>query len=118
MGCFLLRSYERIEEVGAKVPGPVGKNGLFCEHILELDDAEFTETTHVNRNFLSWETVQGVAETKSYVTLLIRAGSSYFIPKRAFSSPEEIKDSVSIAQNNIERALSLTPPPSVTEPDI
>lgn len=96
-----------------------GKNGLFCEHTLELGDAGFTETTHVSQNFISWEAVKEIEETKNYVALLVRAGSSYFIPKRAFSSSEEIRDFVSIAQNHIEKASSmLTPPPSITEPEI
>ncbi len=75
-----------------KVGSTTEKNGLFCEHSLLVDENGLTETTHVNRNFVSWEAVEKVSETANYVTIHIRLGSGYFIPKRAFSSPDDIQD--------------------------
>jgi hypothetical protein len=91
-----------------------GKNGLFCEHTITLDEKGFNETTEVNRNFLSWECVDKITETKNYVSLRVRLGSSYFIPKRAFSSADEIKAFVSTASKYIE-AAQIPPPPDFSQ---
>jgi hypothetical protein len=88
-----------------------GKNGVFCQHIIQLDEAGFTETTHVNKAFFSWDGVEEVRETKSFVILQIRVGAAYLIPKRAFSTPEEISQFVSAAQTYLESATSPHDPP-------
>jgi hypothetical protein len=88
-----------------------GKNGLFCDHTITLDEKGFTETTDVNSNFLSWECVEKITETTNYVSIRIRLGSGYFIPKRAFSSADEIKVFVSTVSTYIENA-QIPPPPA------
>ena len=81
-----------------------GKNGFFCEHKIVLADDGFTETTHVNRNFASWEGVENVQETASYITITLRSTSRYFIPKRAFSSTDDTRAFVDTAQRYINEA--------------
>ncbi len=55
--------------VARRVTSTAGKNGLFCEHAIMLDENGFTKVTEVNRNFHSWEGVEKIAETNSYVTI-------------------------------------------------
>ena len=87
-----------------------GKNGLFCEHTITLDDSGFTETTDVNKTFHSWEGVEKITETDSYVTIHIRLGAGYFIPKHAFSTENQIKTFVSTVTTHIEAASIPSPP--------
>lgn len=87
-----------------------GKNGLFCEHTITLDDKGFTETTDVNRNFTYWEGVEKITETKNYVAISQRLGSNYFIPKRAFTDENQIKAFIASVSSYIDHA-SIPPPP-------
>lgn len=94
-----------------RVTSTAGKNGLFCEHTITLDEKGFTETTDVNRNFLSWVGVEKITETNNYVTIHARLTSAYFIPKRAFSGEGQIKAFVSNVSTYIETAR-IPPPPA------
>ena len=89
-----------------------GKNGLFCEHTITLNEKGFIETTDVNNSFHSWECVEKITETKNYVTIYIRLGAGYFIPKRAFSGEEQIQAFVSDVNMYIETAGIPPPPPA------
>lgn len=72
-----------------KIANTSGKNGVFCEHMITLDENGFTETTDVNRCFHAWEGVEKITGTPNYLTIHIPLGMGYFIPKRAFSSIDE-----------------------------
>ncbi len=74
-----------------KMKSTAGKNGFFCEHQMELDEKGFTESTHVNRSFNSWEGVDKVTETASYIIFQIRLGPAYIIPKRSFNSKADLR---------------------------
>ncbi len=87
-----------------------GKNGVFCEHTIKLTSDGFTETTHVNQNFASWEGVEKITETPNYVAITYRLGSSHFIPKRAFANAADIKAFVDTAQTYLDEA-NIPPPP-------
>jgi len=109
ISCFVLMRVSK--QAYRKFAATPGKNGVFCEHTIELDEVGFTETTHVNRGFQSWDGVEKITETKSFVVLQVRAGAGYLIPKRAFSSPEEINQFISIAQGYLNSAYSPHNPP-------
>lgn len=91
-----------------------GKNGLFCKHTIMLATDGFTETTHVNKTFISWEGVEDIKETASYLIIGPRLGARYFIPKRAFSGPDNIRSFVETAQKYIDDA---NVPPSQSSTD-
>ena len=94
-----------------RVAATPGKNGVFCDHTIQLDEAGFTETTDVNKAFYAWDTVEEITETKSFVLLKVRMGATYMIPKRAFSSPEEIAGFIATAQTHLASATPHNPPP-------
>lgn len=78
-----------------------------------FDENGLTETTHVNRIFISWDAVEKVSETANYLTIHIRLGSGYFIPKRAFSSPDDIGVFVDAVETHILTA-NIPPPPELS----
>jgi hypothetical protein len=80
-----------------------GINGVFCEHVIEIDEAGFTESTDVNRGFSAWEGVDSVRETDNYVLITIRLGPVYVIPKRAFESDDERNSFVSAVNERINQ---------------
>ena len=82
-----------------------GRNGLFCEHKIVFEESGFTESTDVNRSFHSWEGVDKIAETEGYVTIYIRLGSGYFIPKRAFPNKQAVLDFIEAVPANIPRTF-------------
>lgn len=82
-----------------------GVNGLFCEHNLVFEDAGFTESTHVNRNFHAWESVDKIAETEGFVSIFVRLGGAYFIPKRAFPTKQAVLDLIESAPADITRTF-------------
>ncbi|MEQ1603901.1 MAG: YcxB family protein [Pyrinomonadaceae bacterium] len=82
-----------------------GKNGLFCEHKILFEETGFTESTDVNRSFHSWEGVDKIAETAGYVTIYVRLGQGYFIPKRAFPSKQAVLDFIDAVPANIARTF-------------
>lgn len=85
-----------------------GKNGLFCEHTIELNDRGFVETTGVNSNFHAWEGVESIKETENYLTIQVRLGAGYSIPKRAFANDQALKQFADTAQNLIRTANEVT----------
>jgi len=87
-----------------KLASSSGKNGLFCEHTITLDESGFTETTEVNRSFHAWESVEKITGTPSYLTIQIRLGAGYFIPKQAFSSIEQQRAFVAAVQKHLPTA--------------
>ena len=92
-----------------KVATTSGKNGVFCEHTVTLDENGFTETTDVNRSFHAWEGVEKITGTPSYLTIHIRLGAGYFIPKRAFSSIEEQRAFVATVQKRLPPTAPIGP---------
>jgi hypothetical protein len=86
-----------------------GKNGLFGEHTMTLDDAGVTESTEVSRNFCSWEGVEGLAQTPNFIALSVRLGSRYFIPKSSFSSKDDLHQFIKAAESRLpEESRTLT----------
>lgn len=88
-----------------------GINGVFCEHLVELAETGFTESTAVNRGFHAWKGVESIRETESLVLITVRLGSIYIIPKRAFGSDEERSAFTSAVNGHIVQA-SVPPPPT------
>ncbi|MEP6849898.1 MAG: YcxB family protein [Acidobacteriota bacterium] len=84
-----------------------GENGLYCEHTIQLTDDGFTETTHVNRNIISWKAVQHIKETANYIVITLRLTSRYLIPKSAFSNPDDIRTFVETVEKYV---LDANPP--------
>ncbi len=76
---------------GTKLPEiAVGSepNGLFCGHILRLEEDGFWEATDVNAAFYSWRGIESVSADEKFLLITIRASSIIAIPKRCLS-PEQ-----------------------------
>lgn len=91
-----------------KTPGP---NGLFCEHTITFASDGFTEETHVNRCFHTWSSIEKVAESKNFVSIQLRLGYPYAIPKRIFSEESQAKTFISTVEKHIESSR-IPPPPA------
>lgn len=87
-----------------KVYSTPGKSGLFCEHTITLNDRGFVETTEVNGSFHAWEGVDSIRDTENYLTIYVRLGAGYSIPKRVFANEQALKEFTDTAQNLFVKA--------------
>jgi hypothetical protein len=62
------------------------KVGVLCEHIIEIDENGFTESTSVNRDFRSWNAIYKIKENKKYIFIFIAKYVCHAIPKNSFDS--------------------------------
>lgn len=81
-----------------------GKNGLFCEHKIILDEDELIEITDINTSRYSWKGISEITENEKFVVIPINLSASYLIPKRYFSSPNHIKEFVDTANEYKQNA--------------
>ncbi|MFW2491690.1 YcxB family protein [Clostridium chromiireducens] len=62
------------------------KVGVLCEHVIEIDDEGFTESTSVNRDFCVWSSIYKVKQNKKYIFIFISKYKCHAIPKNSFNS--------------------------------
>ncbi|MFZ1699271.1 MAG: YcxB family protein [Pyrinomonadaceae bacterium] len=76
-------------------------NGVYCEHVIMLDENGFTEVTDVNRHFHSWQSVEKVSETETFLMIHVRLCCAYAIPKRAFPDDRAQREFLKEAQSSV-----------------
>lgn len=81
-----------------------GKNGLFCEHKIILDEDELIEITDINTSRYSWKGISEITENEKFVVIPINLSASYLIPKRYFSNPTHIKEFIDTANEYKQNA--------------
>lgn len=81
-----------------------GKNGVFCEHKIILDEDELIEITDINTSRYSWKGIGEITENEKFIVIPINLSASYTIPKRYFSSPQHIKEFVDTANEYKQNA--------------
>lgn len=62
------------------------KMGVLCEHVIEIDEEGFTESTFVNRDFRAWSSLYKIKQNKRYIFIFVGRYRTHVIPKNAFSN--------------------------------
>jgi hypothetical protein len=86
---FILNMYAK--KATDKVVNVTGKNGVFCEHKIILNENEFIEITDVNTSRHSWIGVGEITANEKFVVIPLNLSSSFTIPKRHFQNEESAK---------------------------
>lgn len=81
-----------------------GKNGLFCEHKVVLEEGELIEITDVNISRYSWHGIDQIEATPEFVLLPVSLGGVIAIPSRAFSDSRHLQEFVEAAHLRRDQA--------------
>lgn len=60
-------------------------NGVFCRHMMLLEEDGFWEVTDVNASFQLWSGVESVTQDERFIMIGIRAAYVHAVPKKSLS---------------------------------
>jgi hypothetical protein len=81
-----------------------GKNGVFCEHKIILEDDELIEITDINTSRYSWKAIGEITENEGFVVIPVNMSYNYLIPKRFFTNRNHIKEFIDNANEYKQNA--------------
>ncbi len=64
----------------------------FCVHTITLTDNEVTEATDHNQLRCLWSSIHKIDEIRDHILIFINPGMAYIIPKRAFATPNQMRE--------------------------
>lgn len=70
----------------------MGKNAIFCEHQILLNETELIEITDINNSRFSWKAIGEIKESENFIFFELLAAFTYVIPKRYFEDQKHIND--------------------------
>jgi YcxB-like protein len=88
LGRALMRSYVRFsarQYAGAAAATQFGK------HQLTIDAAGIAEIGPASQHRNDWRAVEDIVQTSAHLFVIIAGGYAYIVPKRAFSTPDEVE---------------------------
>lgn len=74
---------------------------LLTEHIVEVQEEAFYEETQFNKSFHYWDGIAKVIRRPGFAAVYINALAAHIIPRRAFSSEEEMARFVAMARERV-----------------
>ncbi|PKM73907.1 MAG: hypothetical protein CVU91_02340 [Firmicutes bacterium HGW-Firmicutes-16] len=66
--------------------------GIYCGHLMEVNENEIIESTSVNETHYRWTYIKNISQNEQYIFIFFGYNQSYVIPKRAFNSDGEASD--------------------------
>lgn len=100
---FYLLERNQINKLGKAKRMNAAAKGVFCEHLLKVDDEGVFETTEVNTSLSKWQAVEKVEENDKHIFIFKNSVDAHVIPKRCFASSEEAQSFFASAQNFFQR---------------
>lgn len=92
------------QKLADKATNKIGKNGVFCEHRLVLDEDELIEITDVNTSQFSWIGIGEITENEKFVVIPINLSASFTVPKRYFTDSKHLKEFIDTANEYRQNA--------------
>lgn len=74
---------------------------LLTKHIVEAQEEAFYDETQFNKSFHYWPGIAKVIKRPGFVAIYINVLAAHIIPRRAFSSEEEMTRFVAVARERI-----------------
>ena len=77
---------------------------VLTQHIVEIQNEAFYEETKYNRSYFFWNGIEKIVHRPGFVAVYISPRLAHIIPRRAFSTREQMSEFISLCKSKMSDA--------------